>query len=299
MSESLDAAVASAARREITVDGNVVYAVHDGVELLGDLYRPAAPSEDLGAVLLLHGGGWRGGSKDAYANIGRHLAEHGYAAFAVNYRLSPKGQPGTLESSTYPKSIWDVKAAVQWLRGEAAELGINPDRIAAMGSSAGGQLVSMLCLTSGLDDLRNPYADLHADQSDAVSVAIPVAGVFDMIEQWERDVQRRPQDVITELYLGGPVYDGAVRRRYYEASPIFHVSSQRADQTAWLVIYSHDDQTVTSSAQSLRFIEHLTRTKATVRALALRGESHYSLTSDPGGFSTVAPRVVSFLESSL
>lgn len=298
MSELLDVRADGVSDASVKVDKDIVYAVHDGVELLGDLYRPAHTTEDLAAVLLVHGGGWRGGSKERYASFGTYLAEQGYAAFSVNYRLAPK-QPGSLETSTYPKNIWDIKAAVQWLRGEAGSLGIDGGRIAAMGSSSGGHLVAMLGLTGDLDDFRNPYPDPHADQSDVVSTVIPIAGVFDLIEEWERDLQRRPQAMITEWYLGGPFYDEAVRRRYYEASPVFHVSSPRADQTAWFVVYSLDDTTVTPTAQSLRFLEHLTRTKATVRSLPLRGESHNYITSDPGGFWTIAPRVASFLRAYL
>lgn len=283
-----------------TEETDIIYAVHDGVELKGNLYSPARGQGPFPAVLMVHGGGWRVGSPASFAQLGKFLASNGYVAFSAGYRLAPgEGSEPSLDTSTYPENIWDLKAAVQWMRGEAERLKIDPERIAATGSSAGGHLSAMLGLTGGNETFANPYDDPHAGQPDNIDVTIPMAGIYDMVEQWEQDLQRRAQSPITEWYLGGPFYDGQVRARYYESSPAYHATTQNASDTAWMVVYATEDTIVTPEAQALRFIEDLKRTNATVRLLPVPGETHFSYTSDPGGWDHVSPRILAFLDSQL
>ncbi|MQB02105.1 MAG: prolyl oligopeptidase family serine peptidase [Actinobacteria bacterium] len=293
------AVLAQPEQAPVQEERDIVYATHDGVELLGDLYSPRGGRGPFPAVLMVHGGGWRGGSRGAFTDLGRFLAQNGYVAFSVTYRLAPgEGQP-SLETSTFPQNIWDLKAAVQYLRGEAEQLRIDPERLAATGGSAGGHLVAILGLTGGYEPFANPYDDEHADQPDNVDVVVPMAGIYDMVEQWERDVQRRPQSPITEWYLGGPFYDGEVRARYYESSPAYHASTQNASHTAWMVVWGTEDNVVTPEAQAVRFVEDLTRANATVQPLPLVGETHQSRIADPGGWDVAVPRVLAFLDQQL
>ena len=76
-----------------------------------------------------HGGGWQAGSRASYKYWGPFLARNGYALFSIDYRLRKAG--------TYPGSVYDVKAAVQFVRARAADLGLDPERIGLMGDSAG------------------------------------------------------------------------------------------------------------------------------------------------------------------
>ena len=108
------------------------YARHDGVSLTGDLYQP--PDERAHpALILIHGGSFRAGSKTDYGRTwGPYLAARGYVVFAIDYRLS------TPQRTTWPQALLDSKAALQYVRGHAAILGVNPDRIAIGGDSADG-----------------------------------------------------------------------------------------------------------------------------------------------------------------
>src|SRR5271169_2421935 len=102
---------------------NVEYAVHDGVSLMGDLYLPATGGSHP-AILFIHGGGFARGSKGGYGNTwGPYLAARGYVVFAIDYRLSKPTQ------ATWPQALLDCKAGLQYLRGNAATLSIDPDRI--------------------------------------------------------------------------------------------------------------------------------------------------------------------------
>ncbi|MBI3075728.1 MAG: alpha/beta hydrolase fold domain-containing protein [Deltaproteobacteria bacterium] len=280
----------------VQVQKDLVYATHDGVELKGDLYAPAGPGP-FPALVLFHGGGWQAGSKAGWASWGNYLARHGYVAFAAAYRLSKPNRPSFMES------IWDTKAAVQYLRGRAAQLKVDPDRIGAMGASAGGHLAAMLALTGDNQKFANPYAaDPHRSASARIKVAIPVYGVFDMIQQWEHDQLARPRDQITEKYLGGTPVD--IRERFYEASPLYHASRQNAQGTRWLVAWGTKDDIVDSDRQSEVFVAHLKRAGATVRTVPIDGAPHFWLNDAPvdqeGSHNAYfAPRLLNFLRSYL
>src|SRR5215472_18654307 len=126
---------------DVTIQNGITYANHDGVELSGDLYLPqvakAAP-----ALVAVHGGGWVAGVRSAFQYWGPYLAARGIAMFAISYRLATKGK-------TYPRAIQDVLAGVQFVRGKAPELGIDPQRIGLIGASAGAHLASLAALAGG------------------------------------------------------------------------------------------------------------------------------------------------------
>jgi acetyl esterase/lipase len=124
------------------VERGVVWRVVDGEQLRLDAFTPAGSSTlPRPAVLLLHGGGWAGGTRAEMQGTGRRLAAAGYAAFSIDYRLAPE--------HPYPASLDDARAAVEWLRDPAqvARYHLDPSRIGAIGSSAGGQLVGLLATT--------------------------------------------------------------------------------------------------------------------------------------------------------
>ena len=114
---------------------DVQYGVANGKPLLLDAYVPAGGGRRP-AVVMIHGGGWRVGDKASWAPEARRLAERGWVAFSVNYRLD--------EPSPFPAEIDDVQAAVRWVRANADDYGIDAARIAALGESAGGHLTAML-----------------------------------------------------------------------------------------------------------------------------------------------------------
>ena len=117
---------------------DVVFCRAGGVALTLDAYLPQAQAGAAPAVVYVHGGGWRGGDKAAISRwpVLPRLRERGYAVFSVNYRLAP--------DFVFPAMIEDVKCAVRHLRANAAGYGVDPARIGAWGTSAGGHLVALL-----------------------------------------------------------------------------------------------------------------------------------------------------------
>lgn len=272
----------------------LVAGIHDGVELLADAFVPDGDGP-FPAFVMVHGGAFVKGNRSSYHPWGRFLAERGYVGLSASYRLATAGSP------TYPQAIWDVKAAVQLLRGRAAELRVDPNRIGIMGGSAGGYLTAMVALTAGDPAFANPYDDPHKGESAAVSVAVPMAGLMDLVACWEYDrVSRPPGDNPLERFLAGTPLDQ--RRRYYEASPVFHASAANAKGTRWLITWGERDEVVPPATNSEALVRALQLAGATVRVAPIPGAGHFWYMEGevlaPGAISAqFAPRLLGFLRT--
>ena len=124
-----------------------IYRVSGETELRAWIFEPDGHSTDDArpAVVFFFGGGWNGGTPGQFAPQARYLAERGMVAIVADYRV--KSRQGTLANV----AVDDAKAAVRWARTHAERLGIDPDRIAAGGGSAGGHLAAATALLPGHD----------------------------------------------------------------------------------------------------------------------------------------------------
>ena len=122
----------------IEIKKDLVYATKEKLDLKLDAYLPVG-SKVRPSVLVIHGGGWRIGSKRQLGRYASSLAERGFNAFAINYRLAPKHK--------HPAQIEDCRDAVRWIRQNSGKYGGDPDRIGALGYSAGAHLACLLAVT--------------------------------------------------------------------------------------------------------------------------------------------------------
>ena len=129
------------AQSSVELRSALTYATHDAVALQGDLYLPAMRG-GVPALVAVHGGGWQQGVRSAFQHWGAHLASHGHALFAMSYRLAKKGH------KTFPQAVQDVRAAVQFLRANAGDFGIDAARVGLFGASAGAHLASLVTLAA-------------------------------------------------------------------------------------------------------------------------------------------------------
>src|SRR6266481_1328443 len=158
--------VAMGKEYEVATTPDIVFAEHDGVTLLGDLYLPQGLRK--APVLVgVHGGGWQVGDRKFYTNWGNYLARNGYAVFAIEYRLM---KPGV---KTWPGAVYDTRAAVQYVRAKAAELGVDPERIGMIGDSAGAHLSSLVALAGDEPLFSTDYkSDAQAGVSPKVRTVV-------------------------------------------------------------------------------------------------------------------------------
>lgn len=163
----------------VKIEKGVRYLPEDRKEL-ADLYLPAQEGKNRPGVLIIHGGGWTGGKRDAAReiNIGTTLASHGYVCMSIDYLLHDP-MSATL---CWPQNLHDCKTAVRWMRANAERLGLDKEHIGVIGGSAGGHLASMVGVTgaeSGLDP-AGPYGE----QSCKVACVVDLYGPADL-ENWK------------------------------------------------------------------------------------------------------------------
>ena len=286
---------ASAAEYAVTTRMNVQYVEHDGVKLTGNLYSPKG-RDKAPVIVAIHGGGWQVGAPSTYQHWGPLLAKNGYAVVAIRYRLM---KPGV---KTYPGAVYDVKAAIQYVRANASDLGVDPARIGLMGDSAGAHLAALVALACDESQFLSEYRnDPHAATPANVKVMVGFYGVYDMLAQWQHDQLSRPNDQIAAKFLGvSPMQN---RRIYFDASPISYATIDR-NALRVLLIHGTNDDIVDPETQSGAFLTALTQSGFFVRRIVLPGAGHFwssdPFESEPHSYAAMAiPRMIRFLESSL
>ena len=215
----------------------VPYAAIPGVRPLElDLWLPPVGGAAVPVVVFLHGGGWRLGSRNsagpALAGAPRSpftdVASAGIAVASIDYRLSGE--------ASWPAQLHDAKAAARWLRARSAELGIDPERIASWGESAGGHLAALVALTSG-DATLEGQIGIQGPSSHSSAVVTWYAPT---------DLPRLPADLGTDpmapdtreaLLLGAPL--ASVPETAAQASPITYVA---AGAPSFLLLHGISDR---------------------------------------------------------
>jgi acetyl esterase/lipase len=162
-----------------------------------DMYLPAG--RKMPVVVLVHGGGWRSGFRSEFAPMAVRLAQRGYAAVTVSYRLSGEAR--------YPAAVEDVKAAVRWLRDNAERYQLDSARIALAGGSAGGQIAALAGVTGEVQAIVN--IDGLSDFTSELAL------------KYEDDPKKNPS--AAGAWFGGRYAEKAEAWR--EASPIQYVKA--------------------------------------------------------------------------
>ena len=207
-------------------------------------------------VVWLTGGGWQKVSKNAHVPEMVYLAEAGYTVATVEYRSS--------EDDPFPAQIEDVKAAIRFLRKNAALYQVDPDRVAVMGESAGGHLAALAGTTTGtgLFDVGE-----NLDFSSDVTCAVDWYGPSDFTDfgTSESGLFSFPPEA---LLIGGGIGRNPEKAR--AASPITYVGEKTPP---FLILHGTDDQLVPFS-QSEKLYEKLLEAGAEAELVAIAGANH-------------------------
>jgi len=258
----------------LLIEKDIVYGEAGGHQLKLDVYRKAPTDADvnlqnrLPAVIAVHGGAWRGGSKQEFAALCQGLANYGYVAFSVDYRLV------TPTNNKYPAQIDDVQRAVRWVRSNAKQYNIDPDRVGAIGASAGGHLVALLGTTETHDN-SDPAL---ATYSSRVNCVVDLFGPTDFtVMQGEvpatGDANGTANMVAVAIslvrdFLGKTIAEAP--EVYREASPITHIDKKTVP---FLIFHGTADPLVPLD-QSQRFYDALRKADIEAQFIKFEGEGH-------------------------
>lgn len=189
-------------------------------ELHADVFRPDNDSV-YPALIMIHGGGWNSGDKRLQEPLATRIAARGYVAIPVEYRLIPE--------ALYPAALHDIKAAVRWARENADAYGIDPDRIAVSGCSAGAQLATLAGVTNGS---RRHEGDRRRQRSQSdVQAIINFDGVATFVSpsniaEARESLAKKGRLTISAKWLGGLYEDAG--ENWSEASPVLWVTDRSA-----------------------------------------------------------------------
>lgn len=245
---------AALAQDSIIVENGIEYSNPDNQHLQLNMARPKGEGP-FPAVVCIHGGGFRAGTRDGYDGLIKQLAQRGYVAVTVTYRLAPKYQ--------FPAAVHDVKASVRWLRANAKKYHIDPDRIGTTGGSAGGTLAQMLGVTEGIKELEGDGG--NPKQSSKVQVVVNYYGANDFTQSYGKSVDAAE---VLPLYLGGNVQQE--RRKHILASPLYWVTPLAAPT---LCVHGTKDNYV-AYEQAVWLVDRLKAATVEVELLTLEGAGH-------------------------
>jgi len=240
----------------------VIYATWGSRQMKADLYRPAQGEGPFPAIVYVHGGGWRGGTRTQFARHAQRMAGLGYVGLCVEYRFA--------QEAKWPAAMDDVTAAVNWLRAYAAQYRIDVARLGAVGGSAGGHLAAMLGVRGQVKAVAafNPAVDMIGLAGEALG------------------------SNAVSSFLGGSYQEKPAVWR--EASPIEHVSGRSA---RFLFLHGDADTTV-PYAHTVRMHELLKKAGVHSELYTVAGAKHGFFNADPE-FAPALERMVAFFRRQL
>jgi acetyl esterase/lipase len=145
---------------------DIVYYSLDSRELHLDAYYKIGKKPQP-SVILIHGGGWKSGNKSQMRIFAQEIASKGYSCFTIEYRLSPEAQ--------YPAAIFDVKNAIKYIKANAKKFNVNPDKVAVLGCSSGGQMAALIGTTNNNLEFESPSG---INENASVQAIIDLDGIL-------------------------------------------------------------------------------------------------------------------------
>ena len=238
----------------VTFTRDIEFANPDNQHLQVNLAQPKDGQGPFPAVVCIHGGGFRAGKREGYDKLLLTLAQHGYVAISVTYRLAPAYQ--------FPAAVHDCKAAIRWLRANAARYHVDPAHIGAMGGSAGGHLAQFLGVTAGVPQFEG---EGHLEQSSAVSCVVNFFGPSDFTKSYDKSVDAKE---VLPLFLGGDL--STKRKEHIIASPLYWVTPNAAPT---LCLHGTADEYV-AYEQAIWIVDKLKAAAVEAELIGFEGAGH-------------------------
>ncbi len=251
----------TACAQQITTETDVEYGRVNGKALLLDISRPAEKADrPRAALIIVHGGGWVAGDKRDMRGFAEAAARQGYVCFNVDYRLTFGGE------NQWPAALDDTQRAVRWVRANAAKYSIDPQRIGALGASAGGHLAAFL----GTVDTRDNSDATLAAFSSRVQCVVDLFGPTNLGEDFSNQERLGPTaNSLVKTFLGGSGFQEKLATAR-EASPLLRVDAKSAP---FLIFHGAGDDLVPPS-QSERLDAALKKAGVESKLILFEGEGH-------------------------
>ena len=219
----------------VSIKEGIVIGEGGGKSLKADIFLPPVEEKNRPAVLFIHGGGWIEGDRSQLRGYGILLARLGFVCMCNSYRLS--------NESIWPAQIQDVNCAIRYLRANATDLGLDPDRIGVSGNSAGGHLSLMAAATN--------YDQIFEGEGGSNEVSSKIKAVCAIY----------PPTTIRQLEMPNPLENAflmlmgkeAKKEDYDKASPLNYVTE---DYPPCMLIHGSTDSVVRLK-DSTKFYEKL------------------------------------------
>lgn len=270
--------------RDVKTEFDVPYAGTKNARQTLDLFLPKTRKSDkpLPVIAFIHGGAWRAGNKRrGHREVLPYVASGRFVGVSIAYRLT--------NEAIWPAQIHDCKAAIRWIKGNAKRLNIDPERIAVMGTSAGGHLVAMLGVSGDVKKLEGKLGK-HTDQNSKVACVVDFFGPTELLTMNDHPsrIDHNATNSPESKLIGGAIQKNKTKAK--EASPITHVSKGDAP---FLIIHGSKDMLV-PYPQSVAFNKALKQAGVSSVLIKIDGGGH-------GGFRSreVNTRVAAFLEQQL
>jgi acetyl esterase/lipase len=239
---------------DVVFERGIEFANPDNQHLQVNLAQPKTGSGPFPAIVCIHGGGFRAGTRESYDKLCLTLAQRGYVAITVTYRLAP--------AYPFPAAVHDCKTAVRWLRANAGKYHVDPARIGVTGGSAGGHLAQFLGVTAGVREFEG---EGNLDQSSAVSCVVNLYGPSDFTKSYDKSVDAAE---VLPLFFGGNLE--TKRREHIVGSPLYWVTPNAAPT---LCIHGTEDKYV-AYEQATWLIDRLKASAVEADLLTLEGAGH-------------------------
>ncbi|MEO1992864.1 MAG: SMP-30/gluconolactonase/LRE family protein [Pirellulales bacterium] len=212
---------------DVVVDLDQEYARYGDRRLLMDIIRPKKATT-LPCLVIVHGGGWLHGDKTKFRALAIKLAQRGYVTAAIEYRLGGE--------ALFPAAIHDCNAAVRFLRHNSQRLNIDPQRIGAVGGSAGGHLVGLMATGHDIQELQGHGG--NESISSKLNAAVVMAGPMEMITGSVAEKSRMSPDAANcNRFIGQGIDDAFTLYRLADAC--VHITKD--DPPIWFMSGEHDN----------------------------------------------------------
>lgn len=201
--------------KDVYVKKAITYCELEERKLLLDAFSPInKSSKKVPGVIMIHGGGWRSGSRSQHYPLAESLAHLGYVCFTPEYRLSTE--------ALFPAAVYDIKAAIRWVKANAFRFNVDTAKIAIAGFSAGGELAAFMATTGNMPLFEG--CNCNQGMSTNVQALINIDGTLSFVNAESGEGNDKNSTSAATYWFGYPKKNNEVL--WKAASPLTYVSCQ-------------------------------------------------------------------------